>query len=45
MASSKTLSDSSDDEDDTESMVRDKMRSNATGMTLIQVQFICNKKY
>ena len=32
MASSKPLSDSSDDEDETESMVRDRMRSNAAGM-------------
>ena len=35
MASSKTLSVSSDDEDETESMVRDRMRSNATGSTFI----------
>ena len=31
MASSKPLSDSSDDEDETESMLREKMRSNDSG--------------
>ena len=45
MASSKPLSDSSDDEDETESMVRDRMRSNAAGNIFVFLHFIlCNTK-
>ena len=38
MASSKPLSDSSDDEDETESMLRERMRSNASGYKCILVR-------